>query len=64
MRIAFAITKLFPGGGLQRDCMDLARQVRRRGHDVVVFTSSTDAGDFAADLTIWVLRCGGAPITA
>lgn len=55
MRIAFAIMKLFPGGGLQRDCVELARQIRKQGHEVVVFTSSKDAGDFAADLAVAVL---------
>ena len=54
MRIAFAITKLFPGGGLQRDCIEIARDVRQRGHDVVVFTTAKDR-DFANDLPIIVL---------
>ena len=54
MRIAFAITKLFPGGGLQRDCVEIAREVRRRGHDVVVFTTAKE-GDFADDLAVAVL---------
>jgi UDP-glucose:(heptosyl)LPS alpha-1,3-glucosyltransferase len=54
MRIAFAITKLFPGGGLQRDCVEIARDVSRRGHDVVVFTTAKD-GDFADDLAVAVL---------
>jgi UDP-glucose:(heptosyl)LPS alpha-1,3-glucosyltransferase len=52
MRIAFAIMKLFPGGGLQRDCLELARQIRKHGHDVVIFTSSKDAVDFADDLAV------------
>ena len=55
MRIAFAIMKLFPGGGLQRDCLELARQLRKHGHEVVIFTSSKEAGDFAGDLTTVVL---------
>jgi UDP-glucose:(heptosyl)LPS alpha-1,3-glucosyltransferase len=55
MRIAFAIMKLFPGGGLQRDCVELARYCRRRGHDVVIFTSYKDASDFADDLAVAVL---------
>jgi UDP-glucose:(heptosyl)LPS alpha-1,3-glucosyltransferase len=55
MRIAFAIMKLFPGGGLQRDCLELAREIREHGHDVVIFTSSMDAGDFADDLAVEVL---------
>jgi UDP-glucose:(heptosyl)LPS alpha-1,3-glucosyltransferase len=55
MRIAFAIMKLFPGGGLQRDCVEIARYCRQRGHDVVIFTSYKDASDFADDLAVAVL---------
>jgi UDP-glucose:(heptosyl)LPS alpha-1,3-glucosyltransferase len=55
MRIAFAIMKLFPGGGLQRDCVEIARHCRQRGHDVVIFTSSKDESDFADDLAVVVL---------
>src|SRR5215470_1702167 len=55
MRIAFAIMKLFPGGGLQRDCVEIARHCRQRGHDVVIFTSFKDDSDFADDLAVVVL---------
>jgi UDP-glucose:(heptosyl)LPS alpha-1,3-glucosyltransferase len=61
MRIAFAIMKLFPGGGLQRDCVEIARRCRERGHDAVIFTSFRDDGDlpagdsFAKDLPVVVL---------
>src|SRR5215471_17469872 len=55
MRIAFAIMKLFAGGGLQRDCVEIARYCRQRGHDVVIFTSFKDATDFADDLAVAVL---------
>ncbi len=55
MRIALAIVKLFPGGGLQRDCVEIARIIRRYGHDVVIFTSKKDESDFADDLEIIVL---------
>src|SRR5258707_14309915 len=55
MRIAFAIMKLFPGGGLQRDCVEIARQCRQRGHDVVIFTSFKDDSDFADGLAVVVL---------
>ncbi len=55
MRIAFAIMKLFPGGGLQRDCVEIARRCRQRGHDVVIFTSFKDDSDFADDLAVVVL---------
>lgn len=60
MRIAFAIMKLFPGGGLQRDCVEIARRCAARGHEVVVFTSycdgsDVDGSDFAGDLEVVVL---------
>jgi UDP-glucose:(heptosyl)LPS alpha-1,3-glucosyltransferase len=58
MRIAFAIMKLFPGGGLQRDCVEIARHCRQRGHDVVIFTSFKDESDFADDLTVVALPTG------
>jgi UDP-glucose:(heptosyl)LPS alpha-1,3-glucosyltransferase len=58
MRIAFAIMKLFPGGGLQRDCVEIARYCRQRGHDVVVFTSYKDGSDFADDIAVAVLPIG------
>jgi len=55
MRIAFAIMKLFPGGGLQRDCVEIARYCRERGHDIIIFTSFKDASEFADDLAVAVL---------
>jgi UDP-glucose:(heptosyl)LPS alpha-1,3-glucosyltransferase len=48
MRIAFAIGTLFPSGGLQRDCVEIAKIVRSRGHDVTVFTERV-TGDVALD---------------
>jgi UDP-glucose:(heptosyl)LPS alpha-1,3-glucosyltransferase len=54
MRIAFAITKLFSGGGLQRDCVEIAREISRRGNVVVVFTAGRE-GDFPDDLAVAVL---------
>jgi len=39
MRIALGIVKLFPEGGLQRDCIRLASTLVERGHEVTVFTS-------------------------
>jgi UDP-glucose:(heptosyl)LPS alpha-1,3-glucosyltransferase len=55
MRIAFAIMKLFPGGGLQRDCVEVARRVREGGSEVAIFTSHRHPGDFACDLPVTVL---------
>lgn len=39
MRIAFAIFRYFPFGGLQSDMLRIAREAVRRGHEVVVYTS-------------------------
>jgi UDP-glucose:(heptosyl)LPS alpha-1,3-glucosyltransferase len=55
MRIAFAIMKLFAGGGLQRDCVEIARRCRKQGHDVVIYTSSCDDSGFADDLPVVML---------
>src|SRR5579864_7573373 len=55
MDFAFAIVSLFPGGGLQRDCVDIARRVRNLGHNVAIFTSRTSGEEFADDLQIHVL---------
>ncbi|NVO14986.1 MAG: glycosyltransferase family 4 protein [Rhodoplanes sp.] len=55
MRMAFAIVKLFPGGGLQRDCLALARVVQARGHAVEILTAERAAGDFADDLAVRAL---------
>jgi len=59
MHFAFAIVSLFPGGGLQRDCVDIARRVRELGHEVTIFTSRKTGGSFAEDLPMRVLRVGG-----
>ncbi len=55
MRIAFAIVKLFPGGGLQRDCVEIARLVKSRGHETAVFTAAREPDSFANDLSVTVL---------
>ena len=51
LRVAFGIVSLFPGGGLQRNCLAIAQLVRKRGHEVVIFTSRT-AGPLPGDLPI------------
>jgi UDP-glucose:(heptosyl)LPS alpha-1,3-glucosyltransferase len=55
MRFAFAIVSLFPGGGLQRDCVDIARAIARLGHEVTIFASRIRDADFAHDLDIVVI---------
>jgi UDP-glucose:(heptosyl)LPS alpha-1,3-glucosyltransferase len=39
MRIAIGIVSLFPGGGLQRDCVDIAKMMHGAGHEVVIYTA-------------------------
>lgn len=40
MKIAFAIFKYFPWGGLQKDFLRMAAEVAARGHETVCFTGS------------------------
>ena len=51
MRFAFAIVTLFPWGGLQRDCLRIARALRARGHEVTLFASRTE-GELPADIAV------------
>jgi UDP-glucose:(heptosyl)LPS alpha-1,3-glucosyltransferase len=39
MRVALGIVRLFPEGGLQRHCLDVARLLLDRGHQVTIFAS-------------------------
>lgn len=39
MKIAFGIVSLVPKGGLQLDCVELARILQARGHRVTIFTT-------------------------
>jgi len=54
MNLAFAIVSLFPHGGLQRDCMAIARLAAAQGHRVTIFTSRL-TGDVGNDLNVEVL---------
>ncbi|PZA10129.1 glycosyl transferase family 1 [Rhodopseudomonas palustris] len=54
MRIALAIVSLFPSGGLQRDCMGIARRLMARGHDVTILASRRQ-GELPTDLNIELL---------
>jgi UDP-glucose:(heptosyl)LPS alpha-1,3-glucosyltransferase len=54
MRLAFAIVSLFPWGGLQRDCLRLARAAKQAGHDVTILAARTD-GELPHDLDLKVL---------
>jgi UDP-glucose:(heptosyl)LPS alpha-1,3-glucosyltransferase len=55
MRIAFGIASLFPGGGLQRDCVEVARMVRDAGCDVVIYTARLTGAMSAGDVPIIVI---------
>lgn len=54
MNLAFAIVSLFQHGGLQRDCMAIARLVAAQGHKVTIFTSRL-IGNVGSDLDVEVL---------
>jgi len=51
MKLAFALFKYFPYGGLQRDCIKIAQECVRRGHQVDIFTLEK-TGDIPAGLSI------------
>lgn len=59
LRIALAVVKLFPGGGLQRDCLAIARALRERGAGVTILTAERAAGTFADDLPVEILKAPG-----
>ncbi len=42
MRIALAIQKLQPRGGLEDNCLRIAAELERRGHEVTLFTAAKD----------------------
>ena len=54
MRFALAVVKLFPWGGVQRDCLRLARALQDRGHEATIFTSSAE-GSLPADIAVEIL---------
>lgn len=54
MKIAFAIFKYFPWGGLQKDFLRMAAEVAARGHETVCFTGSWE-GDIPSFLDVRIL---------
>jgi len=54
MNIALAIVSLFPGGGLQRDCIAIASRVADRGHTVTVFAENR-RGELPTNITLELL---------
>ena len=59
MKIAFAVSVFFEFGGVQRDLLRIAKECRRRGHEVHVFTGQWDAprepGIHIHELDTWAL---------
>ena len=55
MRIAFAIANLFPGGGLQRDCIEIAKLIRKAGHEIVIHTARLNRSIASDNLAVVVL---------
>ena len=58
MRIAFGIVSLFPGGGLQRDCLAIAKSIRNSCDELIVYTSRLADGIQSDDITIVPLPNG------
>lgn len=55
MKLAIAILKYFPHGGLQRDFLRIAEEANRRGHSVVAYTMSWK-GEKPAWLDVRILK--------
>lgn len=58
MRLAFALVKYFPYGGLQRDCLAIARACAARGHQVCIHAGSW-RGPEPEDLEVNLLPVSG-----
>ncbi|MDX9875711.1 MAG: glycosyltransferase family 4 protein [Spongiibacteraceae bacterium] len=54
MKLAFALFKYFPYGGLQRDMLAIARTAAARGHDVTIYASEWQ-GEQPIDLPVELL---------
>jgi UDP-glucose:(heptosyl)LPS alpha-1,3-glucosyltransferase len=54
MKLAFALFKYFPYGGLQRDCLKIAEECVRRGHSVDIFTLQAE-GEIPAEMNLLLL---------
>ncbi|MGI9278482.1 MAG: glycosyltransferase family 4 protein [Endozoicomonas sp.] len=58
MTLAFALYKYFPFGGLQRDFLRIALECQKRGHKILVFTTSWQ-GEQPDDFDIRFLNVSG-----
>lgn len=56
MRIAFGIVSLFPGGGLQRDCVEIAKLLRDWQHEIVIYACRLRDHDLASDIPVMILQ--------
>ncbi|MEA3465305.1 MAG: glycosyltransferase family 4 protein [Thermodesulfobacteriota bacterium] len=54
MKLAFALFKYFPYGGLQRDCIKIAEECVQRGHTVDIFTLQAE-GDMPIGVNLRLL---------
>lgn len=54
MKLAFALFKYFPYGGLQRDCIKIAEECVKRGHSVDIYTLQAE-GDVPAGVNLHLL---------
>jgi UDP-glucose:(heptosyl)LPS alpha-1,3-glucosyltransferase len=55
LRLAFAIFRYFPFGGLQRDMLSMAQEARVRGHQVTVFCGEWE-GDKPKDIEVVIVE--------
>ena len=54
MKVALCLFKYFPYGGLQRDFLRIAKELKARGHEIRVYVQSWQG----ESLTVWRLfRC-------
>lgn len=58
MKLALCVFNYFPYGGLQRNFLAIAKELVKRGHDVVVYTGLWE-GERAKGLTIDILPVSG-----
>lgn len=59
MRLALVISSLFPSGGLQRECVILARALAAAGHDVTIVTADYRAAVDSGGIEVEFWNVGG-----
>lgn len=58
MRLAFALFKYFPFGGLQRDFLRIAKECASRGHDINIYTMSWQ-GEIPEGMSVKIIASHG-----